>query len=178
MPLVFPVSKKGSRIPVISDGYHMRSSGKFHYGVDVMYRRLENEPIGLPWGTKGYIMFPNTAVLAAHSGTVTKAETIGTGGIVRVVGKGIETAYMHMTNLAVKVGQFVAAGTVLGAVGDNPKENDPAHLHFELHADGERTDPEPFLKDPIYINRYIFGASMIILLAASIWLGYKIVNMD
>lgn len=176
MALVFPVSKKGSRMPVITDGWHLRSSGKFHYGIDAMYRRLANEPaLNTPWSTKNYIAFPNTPILAAHAGKVTAAEYIGTGGRVRIVGGGLETAYMHLTNLAVKVGQVVAAGTVLGAMGENPKESgDPVHLHFELSKDGERVDPEPFLKDPIYLNRYIFGGSLIILLGVAIYLGYKI----
>jgi|SRR5688572_6910078 len=178
MNLIFPVSKKDGRLPVISDGWHMRSSGKFHYGVDIMFKRLPNEPIQKPWSTKNYIIFPNTAILAAHDGIVKTAERIGTGGFVHLVGSGVETQYMHLVDIMVKPGQHVKAGTVLGTPGDNPKDSgDPAHLHFELYVNGDRVDPAPFLKNARYITKMILGLGLLVIGGLGVYLlvnkGFK-----
>lgn len=120
-----------------------------HAGADVDYKRLNNEPIGLPWSTQGFIVFPNTPVLAAGPGKVTISKKIGTGGYVQIDhGGGIKTQYMHLTDLRKKVGDSVTGGTRLGTVGwdISPGAYTFAHLHFEVIFDGEKVDPEPILR--------------------------------
>lgn len=170
MQLIFPVSKKGNRLPKISDGWHMRSSGNFHYGVDIMFRKEPGDVLGKPWSTANYIIFPDTAILAAHDGVVEKAEQTGTGGQVTLTGNNILTKYMHLVNIFVKSGQFVKAGTVIGTPGDNPKDSgDPAHLHFELYINGERVDPQPYLEGAIYLNKLVTSFTFLALAGLGIF---------
>ncbi|HPE16042.1 MAG TPA: M23 family metallopeptidase [Oscillospiraceae bacterium] len=48
---------------------------------------------------------------------------------------------------AVKVGDRVSTGDVIGAVGDTAlfESSDPSHLHLEIYKDGEAVDPETIL---------------------------------
>lgn len=175
MPLVFPVSLKGSFKPKISDGWHLRSSGNFHYGVDILYPR-QGAPVGIPISsTPGFIMYFSTAAVAAHDGVVTMASRIGTGNRVRIKGDGIESAYMHLSSMSVREGQNVRAGDPVGVIGDDPTNPiDPAHLHFELHLAGTRLDPEPHLRDAHYVERSAgIGIIEIALVGGAIWLATR-----
>jgi hypothetical protein len=72
-------------------------------------------------------------VVAAAPGTVSVATrgTTGYGNYVRVAhAAGESTIYAHLESLAVKVGQTVDQGTLLGAVGTSGNSTGP-HLHFE-----------------------------------------------
>jgi murein DD-endopeptidase MepM/ murein hydrolase activator NlpD len=51
-----------------------------------------------------------------------------------------ETAYAHLSRIDVKVGQTIAQGQTLGAVGMTGWATGP-HLHFEFRVDGEYHDP-------------------------------------
>jgi hypothetical protein len=63
-------------------------------------------------------------------------------GVVIVHANGWETQYCHMAkgSLAVKSGQAVEAGTVLGRVGLSGDTEFP-HLHFSLRHNGQKLDP-------------------------------------
>ena len=63
-------------------------------------------------------------------------------GIVIKDGDGWETQYCHMRDgsISVKPGQVVAAGDVLGLVGQSGKAEFP-HLHLSLRHDGKTVDP-------------------------------------
>lgn len=58
----------------------------------------------------------------------------------------IRTIYMHSwtTGIFVVPGQEVAAGDVIGTVGNAGTSTGP-HLHFETWVEGKRVDPVPFL---------------------------------
>ncbi len=57
---------------------------------------------------------------------------------------GEETAFME----GLEVGSFVKAGEVIGFVGDSGNaEQAGSQTHFELHIDGKKVDPYPFLKE-------------------------------
>jgi murein DD-endopeptidase MepM/ murein hydrolase activator NlpD len=87
-----------------------------------------------------------TPVVAAAEGTVSHAGPAGTYGnlvIVRHPG-GLETRYAHLSTVAVHVGEVVAAGQAVGAVGTTGHSTGP-HLHFELRRDGKAIDPAPSL---------------------------------
>ncbi|PZF84164.1 peptidoglycan DD-metalloendopeptidase family protein [Jiangella anatolica] len=52
--------------------------------------------------------------------------------------------YAHQSRFAVKAGQRISAGSLLGFVG-NTGNSTGSHLHFEVRRNGKPTDPIPFL---------------------------------
>jgi murein DD-endopeptidase MepM/ murein hydrolase activator NlpD len=85
-----------------------------------------------------------TPVWAAAGGVITQRGDAGGAGnlvILRHDG-GIETAYMHLSKFAQgqKVGQHVAAKTVIGYVGATGLATGP-HLHFGVKQNGNYIDP-------------------------------------
>lgn len=97
---------------------------RFHAGVDFP------APAGTP-------------VTAAGFGTVAFAgwDDSGWGNMVIVRHRfGLRTRYAHLSSIAVRAGQFVAAGAPLGAVGATGRSSGP-HLHFELLLRGAAIDP-------------------------------------
>ncbi len=106
---------------------------KNHTGIDVPAAR----------GTKIY---------AAKSGVVTTS-MLGSGGswaygnhVVVSHSDGTSTLYAHMSSRAVKQGQVVKQGDVVGYVGTTGRSTGN-HLHFEVRINGNRTDPLNYYKD-------------------------------
>ena len=106
---------------------------KNHTGIDVPAAR----------GTKIY---------AAKSGVVTTS-VLGSGGswaygnhVVVSHSDGTSTLYAHMSSRAVKQGQVVKQGDVVGYVGTTGRSTGN-HLHFEVRINGNRTDPLNYYKD-------------------------------
>ena len=61
-------------------------------------------------------------------------------------GNGVATRYLHMKQPSpLKVGAEVAAGQEVGLVG-NTGVGTGAHLHFEIHINGEKVDPLEYVK--------------------------------
>lgn len=85
-----------------------------------------------------------TPVWAAASGVITqRGDAGGAGNLVMIKHDGgIETAYMHLSKFAEgqKVGQRVAAKTVIGYVGATGLATGP-HLHFGVKQNGAFIDP-------------------------------------
>jgi murein DD-endopeptidase MepM/ murein hydrolase activator NlpD len=85
-----------------------------------------------------------TPVWAAASGIIThRGDGGGAGNLVMIKHDGgIETAYMHLSKFAdgLKVGQRVAAKTVIGYVGASGLATGP-HLHFGVRKDGAFIEP-------------------------------------
>ena len=107
----------------VGDGFGPRGN-RFHAGID----------LEAPQGTE---------VGAASAGRVTYAGRLagGWGKLVVVAHRdGVRTMYAHLSSIAVLVGQRVAAGTVLGAVGATGDASGP-HLHFEVRVRGAAVDP-------------------------------------
>jgi Peptidase family M23 len=93
-----------------------------------------------------------TRVVAAASGTVTFAGAAGSSGLtvaVRTDDGGFDTAYLHLASAAVRPGDHLGAGEVLGAVGTSGRRSaDEPHLHFGVREAGSRfayRDPLDFL---------------------------------
>ncbi len=96
----------------------------FHAGLDIA------APIGTP-------------VLAIAAGTVTFADEIADGAVVVDIehAPGVTSAYAHLEpQLAVRAGQPVTAGQVLGSVGLTGITTGP-HLHLAIFANAGFIDP-------------------------------------
>jgi murein DD-endopeptidase MepM/ murein hydrolase activator NlpD len=88
-----------------------------------------------------------TPVRAAGDGIVSlaKADMILTGQTVVIEhGSGLDTIYIHMSDIRVKEGQRVKQGDVIGAIGRSGRTNGP-HLHFGVTWYDVRLDPETVL---------------------------------
>lgn len=110
-------SPYGGRTDPVSGG------SEYHQGVD----------IALEYGEPVY---------AAGAGTITQAGVNGGYGIFASIdhGNGYKTQYGHMSAVAVKSGQKVGKGEIIGFVGNTGYSTGP-HLHFEVLSDGQTIDP-------------------------------------
>lgn len=95
-----------------------------------------------------------TRIGSMASGTVVDVIPVDDGGLgVHVViehtidGKTVRSVYAHLLigSTAVKVGDQVKAGQLVGLMGSTGMSTGP-HLHFEVIVDGTHVDPELFLK--------------------------------
>jgi murein DD-endopeptidase MepM/ murein hydrolase activator NlpD len=86
-----------------------------------------------------------TPIYAAGAGTVVWAQMKGCNGNLAIVkhDNGWETFYLHMLRYAtgIAAGVRVSQGQELGVVGTTGCSTGP-HLHYEVHVDGEKVDPE------------------------------------
>ena len=84
---------------------------------------------------------------AAADGTVSfVGNKSGYGRVVEIThGDGMMTRYAHMSRFESRVGQQVAAGTLIGRIGNSGRTTGP-HLHFEVHINGRAVNPRPFLE--------------------------------
>ncbi len=88
---------------------------------------------------------PGTPVRAAQHGQVVLAERLPLGGNTVILdhGAGVFSSYLHLSALAVRVGQQVRAGQVIGYVGSTGRSTAP-HLHWGLRVNGIPVDPLPW----------------------------------
>jgi murein DD-endopeptidase MepM/ murein hydrolase activator NlpD len=122
LPRSSPIPLGWPLLAQVGDGFGRRSD-RFHAGID------------LPAHT-------GSAVIAVAPGRITwAAPRDGWGNLVSVDhGSGVRTMYAHLARIDVKVGQWVAGGTVLGLVGSTGDATGP-HLHFEVRVNGAAIDP-------------------------------------
>ena len=109
-------------------GFRMRGwSPDIHNGVDVSARE-------------------GTPVNAMKNGTVVEAGTASGYGLVVVIqhGPNLRTLYGHLSRIAVRAGQRVDGGELIGNVGRTGNATG-AHLHFEVWRYGRPDDPVPLL---------------------------------
>jgi len=83
-----------------------------------------------------------TPVWATAAGRVTRVEHLhGYGLTVQIDhGAGTDTLYAHLQSVTVRVGDTVAAGDIIGTVGQTGNATAPS-LHFEVRQNGEAVDP-------------------------------------
>jgi murein DD-endopeptidase MepM/ murein hydrolase activator NlpD len=86
-------------------------------------------------------------VRATAPGRVTFAGAMGGyGNLVEIdSGNGLATRYAHLASIDVVQGESVAAGAIVGHIGETGRATGP-HLHYEVRIDGEPVDPERFLR--------------------------------
>mgnify|MGYP000568796832 FL=1 len=130
IPAIQPVSNKN--LTRMASGYGMRidphyKTPAFHEGMDF------TAPTGTP-------------IYATGNGTVTRSDngSRGYGNHVRIDhGFGYLTLYGHMSEIAVKQGQNVIRGEIIGYVGNTGKSSGP-HLHYEVHKNDRPINPINF----------------------------------
>lgn len=83
-----------------------------------------------------------TPIVAVTDGRVSGAGRMGgCGNAVRLDhGGGLQTRYCHMSRMAVRSGQSVRRGQVIGYVGSTGLSTG-AHLHYEMYRSGRAVDP-------------------------------------
>lgn len=117
-------STYGKRIDPVT-----KVEGAMHYGYDFA------TPVGTP-------------VVAAADGKIFKAgwqdesnKSLGFGLRVwqtaKVDGKSVSIFYAHLSELSVREGDVVTAGTRVGLSGNTGKSSGP-HLHFEVRPEGQK----------------------------------------
>ncbi|MFI3272763.1 MAG: M23 family metallopeptidase [Pseudomonadota bacterium] len=114
-----------------------------------VHRVFNNQPKGSHMGLdlRGAT---GTPIHACADGRVVLAEELYYAGNAVYVdhGLGVITAYMHLSAFAVKEGDMVKAGDLLGKVGMTGRVTGP-HLHLSLYVFGVSVDPLPLLQDDI-----------------------------
>lgn len=110
-------------------------------------RRVLNGHPGTPHGGMDFPAPTGTPVHAAQSGRVVLAEELYFSGNTVIVdhGLGIYTFYCHFSKIEAKLGEEVAAGTVLGEVGATGRVTGP-HLHWALEVQRARVNPLDLLE--------------------------------
>lgn len=127
IPAIQPVSNKELRS--LSSGFGIRihpihKTKKMHPGIDF------SASIGTP-------------IYATADGTIMKVKekSTGYGKMVEIDHAfGYRTRYAHMHDFAVKEGQFVKRGDLIGYVGSTGLST-AAHLHYEVFINNRRVDP-------------------------------------
>lgn len=127
IPAIMPISNKDLR----------HAPGGFGWRTHPIYKTPEFHPgmdFAAPEGTEIY---------ATGDGVVTVADNKSQGYGNHVVidhGFGYETLYGHMSRIAVKPGQVIKRGQVIGYVGSTGLSTAP-HCHYEVHKNGELMNP-------------------------------------
>lgn len=165
---LFLSSISGSAAPATADeGFEFTYFP--HEGLDVDFANDWGRPRDGDRTHKGNDIFSPklTPVVAVADGFVTFVGTTKRpGNQVRIRhANGWDTWYFHLNNdvpgtdngkggaeyafaEGLKKGDFVAAGSVIGYVGDSGNaEPTPPHTHFELHRGGKAINPYPYLRE-------------------------------
>jgi murein DD-endopeptidase MepM/ murein hydrolase activator NlpD len=126
IPSIQPIQNKdGTRL---ASGYGMRMHPllkyvRMHAGID-------------------FSAAQGTPIFATGDGKVSKAVFFKTSGNMITIdhGYGYETKYLHMSKFAVKEGQKVKRGDIIGYVGNTGLSKAP-HVHYEVWKDNKHINP-------------------------------------
>jgi len=159
--IILPGAKKLSSVATT-----VRTS---YTGISVIKDLVKSQPTKastgkMAWPTSGYRITQyfswrhtgvdiankiGTPIYAADSGVVVISQGGWNGGYGNTIvidhGNGVKTRYGHMSKLFAKVGDEVAKGENIGAMGSTGRSTGP-HLHFEVLIRGTRTNPLNYIK--------------------------------
>lgn len=141
-----------------------KDRGYWHRGIDL--DAVEGEPVramaagrisfagaDLPGGNSGRHLTPQEAVTLVES-----KQKMGPGGLyVHVNHAGaVGSVYMHLETLAVRTGDLVVPGQLIGTAGRTGTDVSGPHLHLELRVGTDRVDPAEIL-DTALVNPFRRG---------------------
>lgn len=140
IPAIQPIANK--QLIALASGFGLRihpvyKVKKMHNGIDFA------ASIGTP-------------IYATADGTIAKAEVrfSGYGKMVEIDhGFGYRTRYAHMHDFAVKRGQQVKRGDLIGYVGNTGLSTAP-HLHYEVFINDQRVDPVHYFFNDLTAAEY------------------------
>jgi murein DD-endopeptidase MepM/ murein hydrolase activator NlpD len=130
IPAIQPISNRNLKMLASGFGYRIHpiyKTVKFHEGMD-------------------FTAATGTPIYATGNGIVEPPNGHGKGYGYHIVinhGYGYETLYAHMSKIAVKAGQRVKRGQVVGYVGSTGSSVGP-HLHYEVIRNGAKINPINF----------------------------------
>lgn len=96
---------------------------RFHGGIDLR----------AAYGREVPVAAPGRVVFAGEQGSYGQTVVVEHAG-------GVRTRYAHLSSIAVRAGEDLASGAVVGRVGQSGRATGP-HLHFEVWHGRERVDP-------------------------------------
>ena len=136
--IVMPLNRKISITSPYGTRMHpIFGASKFHNGIDLA-ANYEN-------------------VYSVLDGIVTETgwDNNGGGNYIKVNHfNRFETAYLHLSEIYYRVGEFVKAGLIIAKSGNSGNSTGP-HLHFSVKEFGHSINPSHFLNDLIKVNQLI-----------------------
>ena len=87
-----------------------------------------------------------TPIYATADGVVEMAQRYSSYGLYVQINHGgeLETRFAHMSSMAVRPGERVKKGQIIGYVGSTGRSTGP-HLHYEVRLAGEAVNPIPYM---------------------------------
>ncbi len=140
IPAIMPISNEDLRRTASGWGWRIHpiyKIRKFHYGMD-------------------FTASTGTEIYATGDGVINIVESSLRGYGKKIVinhGFGYETLYAHLSKFAVKKGQKVKRGDVIGYVGTTGTSTAP-HLHYEVHKNGEKVNPVHYYFEDLTASEY------------------------
>lgn len=136
------------RANIVSDGWRQqliwpslgRISGQF--GSQRIYAGEPGAPhsgVDVAGGTGAPVLAPADGVV-----TLAAAAPFTLEGNLLIIdhGMGLDSAFLHLSRIHVKVGDVVKQGQLVGAIGATGRVSGP-HLHWGMKWNNERIDPQP-----------------------------------
>lgn len=128
-------------------GFALPARGRLssRFGLRRIFNGLPRNPhagLDLAVGTGAPISAPADGVVANTGDYFFNGNTVFIDH-----GQGLITAYMHLSQIAVRSGQTVKKGELLGAAGATGRATGP-HLHWAVILNNTPVDPELFLSRP------------------------------
>jgi murein DD-endopeptidase MepM/ murein hydrolase activator NlpD len=140
LPAIQPVQNKD--LKRMASGYGMRihpilKTRRMHWGMDFTAKT------GTP-------IYATADGIVKHAGW--KANGYGKHVVINH-GFGYETLYGHMSKVAVKNGQYVKRGQIIGYVGNTGLSAGP-HCHYEVHVNGKKVNPINYYYNDLTAEQY------------------------
>jgi murein DD-endopeptidase MepM/ murein hydrolase activator NlpD len=112
-------------------------------------RSYNNGPIEIFHTGVDFAAPTGTPVLAPANGVVVFSDLLELRGMVVIIdhGLGVMSAYFHLSEIAVEVGQEVVTGATIGAVGSTGLSSGP-HLHWDMRIHGVAVQAPQWTTEP------------------------------